>query len=191
MSTSAERHAWIEKVHATLRVHFADCWYTVPDNVRVSVGIPKGLHGSKKAIGQCWSDTASKDSWFEIFVSPELDKSNDVIETIAHELVHATVGNEHGHKGEFKNCALAVGFKMPMTTTPADDKMIAFMAGLVQTIGEYPAGGLNINRRKKQATYLIKCECEMCGYPVRVTKKWIDAVGAPICPVDQTAMVCE
>jgi hypothetical protein len=42
--------------------------------------------------------------------------------------------------------------------------------------------------RKKQGTRLIKCECPECGYIARVTAKWLDEAGAPICPTDQISM---
>lgn len=71
MSTSLERQMWLEKVVLALRQHFLDCGWTVPHNVRVSIGIPKGMHGQKKAIGQCWSDRATSDGYYEIFSSPE------------------------------------------------------------------------------------------------------------------------
>ena len=35
---------------------------------------------------------------------------------------------------------------------------------------------------KKQSSRLLKAECESCGYTVRVTRKWVDQVGAPHCP---------
>jgi hypothetical protein len=45
--------------------------------------------------------------------------------------------------------------------------------------------------RKKRTTRLLKCECEACGYTARVTRKWVDEAGAPICPVDQIEMTCD
>lgn len=199
MATSMQRQEWIEKAVTALRYHFSSNWYVVPDNVRVSVGIPKGSHGAHKAIGQCWSDLASEDGHFEIFASPELgfkgepkpgnQATIDMLATIAHELVHATVGLA-GHKGEFKTCALAVGLAGKMTSTVAGEKMLSFISGLINEIGEYPAGALNIALRKKKATYLLKCECQSCGYTVRTTEKWL-AQGAPICPTDDEPMKCE
>ena len=38
----------------------------------------------------------------------------------------------------------------------------------------------------KQTTRLLKCQCDICGYTVRVTRKWLD-IGAPHCP-DHGAM---
>jgi hypothetical protein len=190
MSTSIQRQEWIESAVKEFKKHFLDCGWLVPDNVRISVGIPKGMHGSKRAIGQCWSNLLSSDGHYEIFVSPELGKEADVLETIAHELIHATVGIEEGHKGKFKICAHCVGFKGPMTSTPADELMNQAVSRIIAKIGPYPAGKLDISGRKKKATYLIKCECPQCGYTVRTTAKWLEC-GEPICPVDMICMEAE
>jgi hypothetical protein len=32
---------------------------------------------------------------------------------------------------------------------------------------------------------MLKCECSTCGYTVRITRKWLDAAGPPICPTDK------
>ncbi len=186
-TSSSSRQEWLEKAVYNFRLHFSEHGYTVPDNIRISVGIPKGMHGSKKAIGQCWSPKMSSDGFYELFVSPELGKEKDVLETIAHEMIHATVGIEAGHKGTFKTCAMAVGFIGPMTSTPAGDGMLKVCQAIINSIGYYPAGSLDISQRKKKKTYMIKCECGICGYVVRTTAQWL-AMGDPICPVDNVGM---
>lgn len=198
MTSSAERHAWLEQAMFEFRGVFFVAGYVVPNNVRISIGFPRGMHGGKKAIGQCWSHKASRDGHYEIFATPELGHDGkpvpkataDMLETIAHELIHATVGTECGHKGAFKTCAERVGFIGPMTTTPAGDKMKASIAAIVAKIGEFPAGALDASMRKKQTTRLLKCECGNCGYTVRVASKWLEASGAPICPEDLEPMEC-
>ncbi len=62
--------------------------------------------------------------------------------------------------------------------------------GIIEKLGEFPAGALNIATKQKQPTRLIKCECEACGYIARVTEKWINSVGTPVCPQDMEAMIC-
>ena len=47
-----------------------------------------------------------------------------------------------------------------------------------------------MKEKKKQTTRQLKCACPTCGYLARVAKKWLD-VGAPICPTDGVALVCE
>lgn len=192
--SSLARQQWLEDAAAALRQWFADKGYMVPDNVRVSVGWPRGSHGRARAIGQCWPVAASSDKHSEIFISPEItSKLNGVriIGVLAHELVHATVGTEAGHKAPFKRCAEAIGLTGKMTATDEGPEFVTWAQTVVARIGECPAGSLNTNARKKQSTRLLKCECDQCGYVARVTRKWVDEVGAPICPADQEPMRCE
>lgn len=186
MSTSLERQQWCEKAVFHFREHFSSKWWTIPQNVRISVGIPKHS-GHKKAIGQCWPMQASSDGFYEIFTSPEQGSEQMHLETIAHELVHATVGTEAGHKGAFKACATAVGFIGPMTSTPAGPEMIKACQNIINSIGYYPAGRLDITQRKKKGTYLLKCECPQCDYITYTTAKHL-AKGSPLCPLHCVGM---
>lgn len=199
-SPSIIRQEWIETALEMLRQHFKNNWWDVPDNIRVSVGYPVGVKDGKRKLGQCIHAIFSADAHSEIFLSPDYTDTNEIIETIAHEMIHATV--EHpgplpegykpvGHRGKFAQCALAIGFKGPMTSTPSDTKMEEFIKVVVDRIGQFPAGRLNLTTRKKKSTYLLKCECSSCGYVARVTAKWIEAAGEPICPQDQEPMICQ
>jgi hypothetical protein len=193
-SPSIRRQLWLEAGAEALRERFASVGYKVPANVRVSIGWPRGSHGKGRAIGQCWGDTASSDKHHEIFVSPELGEkaaSVQILGVLAHEMAHATVGVPAGHKAPFKKCAVAIGLEGKMTATTEGADFIAWAKGIVKTLGDYPAGRLSLAGRKKQTTRLLKCECEDCGYNVRVTRKWVESDGAPICPTDKVAMKCD
>lgn len=189
-SPSLLRQKWVEDAAQMFKQHFKNNWWTIPDNVRLSIGFPVGAKDGKKVLGQCFDKQFSNDGHYEIFLSPDYISTNEMLMTIAHELVHATV-EVPGHRGRFKQCALAIGFEAPMTSTPAGPKMLEFIARIVTAIGEFPAGNLNLVNRKKQSANLKKCECEKCGYIARVTMKWIKAVGEPICPLDHIQMSCE
>lgn len=188
------RQRWIEDAVITLRKRFKAVGYSVPEKVRVSIGWPRGSHGKGRAIGQCWGNEASSDEHSEIFVSPELGKGAElggikIIGVLAHELAHAILGTKVGHKAPFKRCAEAVGLTGKMTATSEGPEFVAFAESFIKERGEYPAGSLNESLRlKKQSTRLIKCECTECGYTVRVTKKWIESAGTPLCPVEMEAM---
>jgi len=203
-ATSAERHVWIEKGTAALRKKFTALGYEVPEAVRVSIGWPKGNHGKARAIGQCWSLMSSDDAHNEIFISPELghapraqdkgkvEASVRILGVLAHEMVHAVVGTEAGHRAAFKKVALAIGLEGKMTATTEAPDFVAWAKALVEKIGQYPAGRLRHDGKggKKQSTRMLKCQCGECGYTVRLTKKWLE-VGEPICPVDDISMVCD
>lgn len=189
-ATSFARHTWIEKVHTALRVKFADCGYAVPIEVRVSIGFPKGSRAGNGKIGQCWAPAASTDRYTEIFVSPELRDGARIMDVLAHELAHATVGCEAGHKAPFKRCATDIGLTGKMTATVATREFSAWARKVMAKIGPYPAGALSSATRKKQSTRMIKCECGACGYTVRTTNKWLD-IAVPTCPVDEIEMFCD
>jgi hypothetical protein len=38
---------------------------------------------------------------------------------------------------------------------------------------------------------MLKCECSVCGYTVRVTRKWLSLVGPPICLDDRIPLTPE
>jgi SprT-like family len=157
----------------------------VPTKLRVSIGWPK-RSASCGAIGECWSDAASSDQHYELFISPELTDGNRIIDVLCHELTHATVGMDAGHGKRFKQCALKVGLVGPMRATTAGPDLNEWSIKLIRMIGAYPAGF--ITDRPKQGTRLARCECEACGYLARVTRKWLDLAGPPVCPVDKVAM---
>lgn len=189
-SPSIIRQEWLEQSVVFFRDHFKANWWIVPDNVRVSIGFPVGAKDGKRILGQCFPQEFSNDNHWEIFISPNYIDTKEILETVAHEMVHATVIDK-GHRGKFKQCAIAIGFIEPMTATPAGDKMLEVINSIIEAIGQYPAGNLNLENRKKQATNLKKVECPNCGYVCRVTMKWINKLGEPICPLDEIQMVCD
>lgn len=174
------REVWIAKAMAQLRRHFADCSYTIPAEVRVSCGWPLGR---KKAIGQAWSSTASRDKHHEIFVSPVIDKPTQVLAILVHELVHVTVGVEAGHRGHFVECARKVGLMGPWTATTENDALAAYLKRLAADLGPYPHASLErmTTGKKKQTTRLVKAHCTGCTYTIRAAMSWL-LVGMPTCP---------
>lgn len=191
-ASSAVRHQWLEQAVAELRPRFADRGYTVPDNVKCSIGFPKYVR-PQRCIGQCWYSSASSDQHVEIFISPELgdaEQTSRIVGVAAHELVHSVVGPGVGHRKPFKQCAVAIGLKGPMPATTESDEFVAWVNDVVvPKIGPYPAGKI-IWQRKKQTTRLVKCECVTCQYPVRTTRIWIDNHGAPHCPTHGAMVEC-
>lgn len=150
---------------------------------RISVGWPKG---KRTVIGQCWY--SSEDKIPQIFISPELIDPSRVIDVLLHEMIHARLGGQFGHKKEFKRLALACGLEGKMTATVAGEWLKEEIENWVKELGVYPHSQLDLSKAKKQTTRLLKCSCESCGYIARVTSKWIDEIGAPICPCNNDPM---
>jgi hypothetical protein len=182
VTPSLERQQWLELAVEALRLKFATAGYSIPQKIRVSIGWPKRA-GSCGAIGECWSIDASSDKHAELFISPQLTDGVRILDVLAHELDHATVGTAAGHGKAFKECALAIGLQGPMRATTAKPEFVAWAKTLFKRIGPYPAGFLTDT--PKQRGRLQRCECETCGYLCRVTRKWLSEAGPPICPTDE------
>lgn len=190
------REQWLNKALALIRKHLDQtAEVTVPEAVRVSVGFPGGRRSKNHAIGQCWTNTASKDKVFELFISPTIDEAQEVLATLIHEAIHATVGLAAGHKAPFKKVAIAAGLEGKMTATFAGPWLRDVMKDWSAKLGPYPHGALDPSKAdtsgpKKQSARLIKCECTECGYVVRTTQKWL-ATGEPLCPCNGEPMSVE
>lgn len=190
-SPSMERQVWLEKALKTLRGHFNANGYSVPDNLRLTIGFPKG---GRTRIGECHFTDNSADQHFEIFVSPELGKASKfgdhpVMEVMAHEICHTIAGYEAGHKKPFKVIATRIGLEGKMTSTVPGPIMLNLIKRFEEVNGPYPAGALTRSMIKKKATYMIKCKCPDCDYQVYTTAKHLEK-GDPICPVDEVGMEC-
>lgn len=187
------REEWLNFVMDETRPAFKSYGAPLPVKVRLSVGFTStGDRG--KRIGECWSPLASGDKHAEIFIKPDQDDAVRVAGILVHELVHAAVGNEHGHKAPFKKVAVAFGLEGKMTATTEGAAFKTYIAPILKRAGPLPHKRLDAMRspRKKQGSRLLKAECEECGYTVRVTAKWLDAAGAPYCGTKSHGrMVCE
>lgn len=178
------REEWLIELTRKLRSYFENAGYPLPEKIRASCGFPsKGALATKaRRIGECWSCESSDDKHFETFVSPLLSDALEVAATQVHELCHAAVGPECGHKKPFRGAMKAVGLEGKPTATNAGPELTAHLQKLIAEIGPYPhakltkAGGL-----KKQGTRMLKLECPSCGYLVRTAAKWLE-VGVPTCP---------
>ena len=150
----------------------------------ISTGFPsvRGTSAKSKRIGECWSASASDDDKAHIFINPCEKDSKTVLAIVAHELVHAAVGTECGHRGEFAKLGRAINLEGKLTESHAGPVLEAAIDGIIELIGEYPHAKLNAEKsgKKKQTTRMLKLECYGCGYVIRTTAKWL-AIGIPSC----------
>lgn len=182
------REQWLQAAVAELtKKVFKPHDIKVPE-IRVSVGWPGGRGKKQGVIGQCFATRVTEDKVAQIFVSPVVTNPVEVVETLAHELVHAVDDCESGHKKNFVKIAKQIGFLAPWKSTPANDELHATCAEIAEKLGTYPHAAIRPEDRPKvQKTYMVLVEsvdCDDCedGYKLRMTQKWLDEVGAPLCP---------
>jgi len=179
------REDWLNAFIDATRDRFDEINAPLPMNVRVAVGFTsRGLKGSR--IGECWSDTASDDGHFEIFIKPTLEGEARICDVLTHELAHAAAGLQSGHGPAFKRIATALGLEGKMTATVAGQTWYDWALPIIQSLGPMPYGALKgglSTSRKKQKTALLKVECPVCGFLARVTAKHIAPHTHLNCPV--------
>lgn len=184
-NTYETREAWLSAATKNFRYLFELVEAPLPEKIRLSVGFCSTGRRSKR-VGECWASESSSDGHFEIFIRPEIVEPIEVLGVQAHELTHTAVGIKAGHGKLFKRTATAIGLEGKMRATTIGPKLKVALEEMAHDLGPYPHGGLTIRdgatTHKKQTTRLIKCECEECGYIVRVTRQWL-AVGNPRCPM--------
>jgi hypothetical protein len=123
------REEWLNLVAKRMAPWFEDEGYSLP-RYRVAIGFPStGKRG--KRIGECWDGRASADGTFEVLIRPDQSDPIAVAAILAHELVHAAVGLECGHKGAFRTIATRIGL---------EGKMRATVGRRTATSGSTPAG---------------------------------------------------
>ena len=188
------REEWLDEATATLTEWVVKCEdATEYPKPYVSIGFPKtGQGASARAIGQCWDKAASDDKkCAHIFVSPTLSDDIEVLSTLLHELIHASVGTKCGHRGPFRRVALELGFMAPMTSTPPGDELKARLTFLSQWLGAYPHSALKKKVRGSVGSRMVKMSCGDCGYIARTTRKWLELNGAVQCPCNGHTMNSE
>ena len=180
------REAWLLEATAQLAASvFAPLGYTVPP-IQVSVGYAStGLRSS--AIGQCWSRASAEDGLNHVFISPTLGTAYAVIDTLAHELVHAVDDCQHKHGKDFKKIALAIGLEGPMRSASAGPALKKRLEALLDQLPPYPHGRIKSSPRPRVRAAPPRARCSECGYRVSVPKRFLH-LGPPMCPVHQSAM---
>lgn len=180
---TVNREQWLQEAVTRLKPLFEG--QQVPD-VHVSVGWPSrgGTSTKKKIVGQCWNSDTSADGVPHVFISPVLEEPVEVLSTLAHELIHAIVGTEEGHKGAFVSVAKEFGFTSPWTSTPMGEDAEARLCKLADELPEYPHVKLTptAKERKVQTTRMILIKADECGCQVRTTRKYLDIEGDFKCP---------
>lgn len=174
------REEWLQAASVPLNALIAEQTALKPaKKVLVSCGWPRKERGGQ-VLGTC---TPAKHGGGvqHIFVTPRLSKAADVLAVLLHELIHAADDCESSHGGAFRKAHKAVGFvDKPTTSVPGKD-LKAALAGIAKDLGPYPHKPLNPVDITKQSTRMLKIECERCGCIARMTRKWIEEVGAPTC----------
>jgi hypothetical protein len=183
---AATREGWLQAAIEKLREVFAAKDIALPFELRVACGFPcRGALARNRRLGECHPMKSAVDGVTHILATPWLDDPIEVLTLLVHELIHASDDCESGHRGVFKQRAIALGLEGKMGETHLNTispELRQSLEEISELLGPYPHRKLDpVVQYKKDSNRLIKVACPACEYTVRTTKKWID-VGLPSCP---------
>jgi predicted Zn-ribbon and HTH transcriptional regulator len=180
------RELWLQNAVDLLSPIFKNKGYTIP-KIQVSCGFPSTGNKSKH-VGQCWGRSSTNDGTNQLFISPVLDESIQVLDTLVHELVHAVDDCMHHHGPEFKKIATDVGLQGLMREASAGPWLLEQLTAISRQLGKYPHSKINLaHSSSKKTGSRPRAKCKKCGYEVTPLKKWLH-MGPPLCPKHTTEM---
>ncbi len=179
------REGWLKAAVESITPIFTAHGYEVPE-FRVSCGWPSrgATKSNAQTIGQAWSPSCSGDDTPEMFISPVLgaEEVDVVLATLVHEVVHIVVGNDCGHRGAFKKCAVAVGLEGKMTATHAGEDLANTLAEISTDLGVYPHAKITPGKtlkKNKNRHHKFTCAEEECGFSCRASNGPVEEFGPP------------
>ena len=198
------REDYLQALVTLLRELFEAIGIELP---RVRVSCSWAYRGGRNVLGQCFPPSMVADGIPQIKISPILEDPFVIAYVMTHELIHA-YRPEAGHGTAFKEVALAVGLEGPMRSTTPGPELGVRLLEIVEQLGPYPHSAIDLdggrgvkvpvenpephpedpNRPQiadlptEQTGRQVKVVCPDDGYIARVTRKWLNAMGAPFCP---------
>lgn len=169
-AVSQLREYWLLQAVSFLSGHMVAGGLTLPAaGVRVSCGWPSqgGVAARKVVVGQCFPSQLCCDGTPQIFISPRLDDAVQVLGVLLHELIHAAVGCQYGHRKEFSQAARRLGLDGPPTATVVGDTLRPVLAGFVSQVGPYPHAAIRLAPKVRTGSRLRLYECQ-CDPPFKV-----------------------
>jgi len=144
----SEREAWLSKAVVAINAEvFIPLKLPMVEKWAISCGWVKG--SSAKAVATCVDPVCSVDGITELFVAPTEIGAINVLGHITHEMIHAIVGQDQKHDGNFIVVCRALDMVPPWTKTGPvpGTKCGQAMERIAALLGPYPHSAL-VPRKK-------------------------------------------
>lgn len=180
------RERWLREVAAGMKGWFDDLGFPVPP-FELRTGFPSSGQRSPN-ITESWTEDGGAS--FVIFVRPDRYDALDIAAALAFQFCRAAVGDRDSHGHLFRHLATSIGLRGTKTESRPGPLFSELSKQVIARAGALPRPSItptDSERKTRQTTRLVKVSCTGCGYVVRVSRKWLDQVGPPLCP-DHGAM---
>lgn len=178
------REQWLEMVMEAARPMFVANGAEVPEAVRAAMCPP---HRKMKAIGLCWSADSVADKGREIWISAILDDPMEIAATLVHEMCHAALPHDVGHKKPFVKLARSMKLAGKATATVASEEFKTEWQPILEKIGPLPGAkfqGTIVTYKPQKTPKMKNVTCPDCGFFARIRCDQVE-MGRLTCPVDE------
>lgn len=177
------REQWLHAIVDAARPMFEALERPLPAQVRVAVCPPAR---KVKAVGVCWHSVCSEDGVREIWVDATLNDPLRICDVLVHELCHAALPDDTGHKAPFAKLAAAMHLEGKPTATYGGEDFARVWQPILDDIGAYPGGKLKLPERKSKSYNNVKIDCFKCEGLFYTSISRADGVKCcPFCASDQ------
>lgn len=161
---------------------FDDLGFPLPV-FEVRTGFPSSGQRSPNITDSWAQDEAGS---YVIYVRPDRSDPTDVTAALAFQLCRIAVGERDSHGYLFRHLAISIGLKGTKTESPPGTLFKELVKPILDAAGPLPSPEISPTDKEKktsQTTRMMKVSCKKCGYVARVSRKWLDEVGPPHCPL--------
>lgn len=193
MTNHITREDWLQEAAELILLEVILPVYTPRETMqlKLSVGYPPNTKANSKIISCCMASHVSEGGFNEIFISPEINDSLQVLTALTHEIVHALVDCQGGHQGGFRKIAKRIGFEGRIAHAQAGRVLKAKLHDYITLLGAIPHSKINLSQVPRQTNRNLKVWCD-CGFKFNTSRTQIETVlnnhGLILCPNCQEAM---
>lgn len=184
------REEWLKRAVRTLRPLLRKAGIKMRSRWQVSMS----LTGKKSAIGLCCYEVHSQSGQtVNIMICPSLGNPVDVLDTLVHEMIHASLpfGAHHGPK--FKRACDCIGLIGKPTSAHAGPVLRSELERVAKYLGPFPHDAFVFKTKVKSGTkggyWPVFNSPTDPRYRVQISQKALDKFGPPICPLTGEPMV--
>ncbi len=176
------REAWLTAVAEGMRPLFKGMSLA---KFRVTCGWPSKnpLGRNRRVVGQCFATECSRLGIHELFISPLLEKPDEVAGTLCHELAHVAAGVKAAHGKGFVRVCRHVGLTCgkPGNVMPGA-ALAAQLAEVTARVGTYPHSALApVQVERPKVKSVVGLECPECQCKISISVRLLERCGAPTC----------
>lgn len=189
------REEWLRQASVKMAGWLADIDLPLdPSIAPVSVGFPKIAHGKGKAIGVCHVRGAcpTDERLRPIFICPTLgDAVMEVLPTLLHELAHAALPPETGHRKPFADAMIRLGLagKPTHTYLEAGSELHTRLIALAADLGPYPHTAMGDKKAPRTRTWVRMVSLTDPEYRLDIKMDTLADHGAPLDPWGEEMVV--